>query len=198
MDSPSTKYSDAKIYKLVAPGTLDCYIGSTCSTLEKRLYQHNYACANITKTNQCQSLKLYEMSNKISIQLIELFPCKSKEELNMRERYWIENTPNVLNKNIPGRGWKERWESNKEHNSIKHKEYLKAHKEEIAEKRRSPEMRARENELRALRMQDPEYAKAQKERMSANKKIRVLCPHCKKEMNKNSLSDHIKRTHKQV
>ena len=104
----TSSYSEAKVYRLVAAGTVDVYIGTTCSSLEKRLYQHNFAVANPQTTRQCTACKLYEGGRAVSIELVENFPCANKQELNVRERWWIENTPNCINKNIPGQTWKER------------------------------------------------------------------------------------------
>ena len=101
-------YKDGKIYKLTATGTTDCYIGSTCSPLAKRLYSHNWCVANPDTQNQTAACKLYEGGRTVSIELVEDFSCTNKQELSARERYWIENTPTAINKNIPGQTWKER------------------------------------------------------------------------------------------
>jgi hypothetical protein len=34
---------------------------------------------------------------------LEKYPCKSKGELEARERYWLEDTENCVNKQIPTR-----------------------------------------------------------------------------------------------
>ena len=120
-------YEDAKIYRLIAvdtdggfvtspggmitrvwKGTEDVYIGSTCSSLKTRLHAHNFAAANPDSQTQSAACKLYEGGKKVVIELVENYPCKTKEELNARERYWIENTLTCINKNIPGQTWKER------------------------------------------------------------------------------------------
>ena len=101
-------YKDGKIYKLTATGTTDCYIGSTCSTLAKRLYSHNWCVANPDTQKQTAACKLYEGGRTVVIELVEDFPCTNKQELSARERHWIENTSTAVNKNIPGQTWKER------------------------------------------------------------------------------------------
>jgi hypothetical protein len=189
------KYSDGKIYKLVAAGSLDCYIGSTCGNLAQRLWHHNHAFNNKELQNQCSSNKLFELYGNVSIQLVETFPCKTKDELHKRERYWIEQTPSALNRNLPGQTWQERWEKNKEHNAAKHKEWLAANKEAIAAERATPEFRAKETAAHKTRLADPEYAKAFKEKRSAAKKVQVECSICKKMMNKSSLWEHNKKLH---
>lgn len=75
----------------------------------------------------CSSYKVLE-NNNFEIILIEAYPCKSKDELHKRERYWIENTE-CVNLNIPGRSDKEYREANKEI----HKIYKINNKERIRE-----------------------------------------------------------------
>ena len=94
-----------KIYKLVSFQTNKCYIGSTTvDYLSKRLTQHKchlekglLALTNIeiTKSDGCK------------IVLIENYPCNDTYELRARERYWIEQEPNYVNKMPPTRTKKE-------------------------------------------------------------------------------------------
>ena len=74
-------YQNGKIYRVVCEETQRVYIGSTCSTLIKRLYNHKNA-----KQTTCKDF----INPKIF--LIEDYPCDRKEQLLMRERYWMENT----------------------------------------------------------------------------------------------------------
>ena len=77
--------------------------------------------------------------------LIEDYPCERKEQLHARERYWIENSENVVNKMIPTRTIKEwaedhkdyldnyrktYYENNKERLQVVKKEYYENHKEQ--------------------------------------------------------------------
>ena len=73
-------YQNGKIYRIVCEETGRQYIGSTCSTLVKRLSNHkrsNCACKDFINPK---------------IFLIEDYPCDRKEQLLMRERHWMENT----------------------------------------------------------------------------------------------------------
>ena len=74
-------YKNGKIYRIVCEETGLQYIGSTCSTLVKRLSGHkrNKRCA-------CKDF----INPKIF--LIEDYPCDRKDQLLMRERYHMENT----------------------------------------------------------------------------------------------------------
>jgi hypothetical protein len=183
------KYADGKIYKLVAPGTLDCYIGSTCGKLQQRLWHHTHAYNNKGTQTQCSSYKLYDFCKDVSIQLVEVFPCASKAELEVRERYWIEQTPTSLNKNLPGQSWQERWEKNREHNIAKHKEWIAANHEKIAAQRAA--YAPIQKEKGKLREALPEN----RAKRNAAKKVIATCELCQKEMNKNSLWEHKKRVH---
>lgn len=142
-------YANAKIYRLVATGTLDVYIGSTCGNLNQRLWHHNYSASN-EKQRKTSSCKLYEDGRTVAIELVENFPCANNEELKLRERYWIENTPNCINTNVPGRTWKERWAANPTY-AERHKEYMKepAQVQKRKELRATDEWKAKEKARRA-------------------------------------------------
>lgn len=82
-------YSKGKIYKLVCE-TGKVYIGSTTLELYIRLSAHN------SKTNKCITKDFINPK----IQLIELFPCETKNELLWREREWFDKT-DCVNLNRP-------------------------------------------------------------------------------------------------
>ena len=120
MEEVSNKYHRGKIYKIVSNCCNDIYIGSTTeTTLAKRLSKHRGMFKNWKsgKGNYVSSYKIFEQSH-YDIVLIETYKCESKDELHSRERYWIENTANCINKYIPTRT---------------DKEYYTAHQKEIKE-----------------------------------------------------------------
>ena len=181
-------YSEGKIYKLYVTGVEEfCYIGSTITSLEKRMSVHMCQAKSETQT-KCYSLKLFEDDNEVVIELLENYPCDTKEELHARERYWIEQFPECLNKNLPGRDWKERWKKNREHNLQKHKEWVANNTEHIAEYNEGRRDISRAQEK-------ARYAAGYKEKRSEAKKVQVECPTCKKVMNKSSLWEHKKKLH---
>jgi len=120
-------FQSGKIYKLVSSSTDKIYIGSTIRTLDSRLYEHK------TKTNQSSS-RLF--GNDMDIVLIENYPCNSRYELEVRERYWIENTENVVNKTIPTRTRKEHYNDNIETLREYAREYRNINKDDINRKKR--------------------------------------------------------------
>ena len=118
-------YQDSKIYKIVSFSTDDVYIGSTCEKyLSNRLGGHrkDYKRYLNGKQHYITSYKLLE-TDDYDIILIENFPCNNKQELHARERYWIENTPNCVNKIVPNRTDKEYREDNND--KIKEKKIQK-------------------------------------------------------------------------
>lgn len=78
-----------KIYKISDNTSDDVYIGITKTKLSQRLATHKH-------TNKCMSYKIIERGN-FNVEVIEETDDKT------RERYWIENTENTVNKNIPCR-----------------------------------------------------------------------------------------------
>ena len=116
-------YSKAKIYKLICDATDDIYIGSTVCPLYKRLSTHK------CNGQKCRSSRLFQQGH-CDIISIEDYPCNRKEQLHARERYWMENSGNVINRALPTRTQKEYRNSNEEHWKEYDKQYYQAHKTE--------------------------------------------------------------------
>ena len=133
-------YSNAKIYKLVSDKTDMIYIGSTVRSLKERLKNHKSNFTNKKKTF-ITSKKLYELGGNISIELIKLFPCDCRKELELQESKYIREYKNIcVNKIIVGRTRKEWNEDNKEKILEQVKKYSKKYREDnkeiIKEKRK--------------------------------------------------------------
>jgi alpha-L-fucosidase len=202
-------YTSGKIYKIFVEGADEiCYIGSTINSLVHRLTEHRYS-AQSNAQYKFASTPFFQEGNNVLIELLEAFACNSKQELLAKEAEWLLRFPEAINKNTPildveTRLLKSRaiclknYYENREEKMAYATQYKKDNKERIAEQRATPEHRAHQNELVKKRMEDPEYAKAHKAKQSALKTAKVTCQHCQKEMNKNSLSDHIKRLHNPI
>ena len=115
-------YSKGKIYKVVCSETDRIYIGSTTQPLYKRLYGHKNMKSNVCMTKELKEPKIY---------LIEDFSCDRKEQLEARERHYIE-TLECVNMRIPTRTNTEYYreylknpENKKRHNEINKKSYDK-------------------------------------------------------------------------
>ena len=122
-------YSKGKIYKLVSNKTDDVYIGSCLVELSKRLSGHK------NKGNKSSSKKLFIDDAIITIVLIELYPCNTKNELKARELFYITNTSCInINKPFISESTGEEWA--KEYSKQYKKEYFATHKKQILEERK--------------------------------------------------------------
>ena len=130
-------YQQGKIYKLInheLPNLV--YYGSTTQTLNKRLQCHK---DDSKRTNN--SSKIMFSIGCPEIILLEYYPCETKQELEAKEREWIEGNE-CVNHYIPGRTQKEtielkkqHYQDNKEIYKLKNKKYRQDNNEKIKEKR---------------------------------------------------------------
>jgi hypothetical protein len=125
-------YQNGKIYKLVSFRTDKVYIGSTCEKLSVRKAKHKRSYNQFLsgKYHNVTSFELIKLGD-VDIVLLEEYPCENKEQLHKRERFYIENTNNCVNKKMPIQTRKEYREKNKEIIKQHKKEYYEEHKEEI-------------------------------------------------------------------
>lgn len=127
-------YANGKIYKLVNDELNLTYYGSTTSQLYKRLFNHKHQ----AKNKRFTSWKLFE-SGKVEIVLVEECPCENKEQLNRRERFYIENNE-CVNKLIPTRTAKEYkekyYKDNLEYFKEMNKKYRETHKDELVKSKK--------------------------------------------------------------
>ena len=87
-------YQNGKIYTIRCLNTNKCYVGSTTKDLLcKRLAEHVAAFKNwkINKKGFVSSIFIIKEGNYI-IELLEHFPCSSRNELTTRERFHIKKT----------------------------------------------------------------------------------------------------------
>ena len=99
-------YQNGKIYKLINSVDNEIYVGSTYTLLNVRMHKHKAMAKKRPNQLVYSHLNLVGWDN-IEIALVELFPCANKLELEIRERYWIEQLNPKLNKAIPTRSPKE-------------------------------------------------------------------------------------------
>ena len=141
------RYENGKIYKIVDVGYNKCYIGSTCESLSRRMSKHRDSFRKGTHDNTVHKIFHEFGLENCKIELIENYPCESKEELNRREGHYIKTT-DCINKLIAGRTNKEWREDNNEHyqqkkkewenNNVEHmKEWRKSYYEETKEKQKA-------------------------------------------------------------
>ena len=92
-------YELGKIYTIRSSETVGVYVGSTCDNLAKRFGGHKAS----YKLNQNVSSKHifdYGIENAY-IELLENYPCNSREELNKREGEQMRLMENCVNKIKP-------------------------------------------------------------------------------------------------
>ncbi len=134
-------YANGKIYKIVCNTSGLVYIGSTTSALSYRLNKHktHYTQFKTGKIKgQCTSFPLLEGGN-VKIELIEMFPCETKQQLLAQEGYHIKISE-CVNKLIPGRLTEEKQELTKTYNDayyIKNKEAITTQTKEYREKNKA-------------------------------------------------------------
>jgi hypothetical protein len=102
----ATSYANAKIYKIVSDKTHLLYVGATVQPLFRRFWGHRSKYNATLKGRRrvgCSSSSIMQYRDA-RIELIEMFPCENKLQLDKREAEFIaQNMPNVVNVNIPGR-----------------------------------------------------------------------------------------------
>ena len=135
--SESNKYQNGKIYKIWSLETDEIYVGSTCQPLHKRLHQHRID-ANKTRNN---NKKIYQEMNRLGkdvfrIELIEEYPCFTKNDLCKREGYWIREFKATLNKEIAGRTLQEYYKDNREQIILKQNMYNENNKKLVSNQKK--------------------------------------------------------------
>jgi hypothetical protein len=146
-EQDDNKYENGKIYEIVCYETGERYVGSTTHTLEVRLEQHTW------KNNSCCSKQIISRGNYY-IELIENYPCETKEELLWRERYYY-NTMECINIRAPIISVEER-------------------KENLKEIKQRPEVKARDRQQQKIRRNEPEAkAKAKAKRQTPEEKTKA-------------------------
>ena len=125
-------YQQGKIYKLYIGDLL--YIGSTAQPrLSLRLGQHKSKYNHWVKTGEkyYSSFELFKIGVP-TIELVELFPCGSKDELRAREGCH-QRANNCVNKIIAGRSQAEYYEENRQQLAKTMKVYYEANRQHISE-----------------------------------------------------------------
>ena len=111
METIDNKYANSKIYKLISQSHPELvYYGSTIQKLCVRMCGHR---ADFKQNNKNITSKQVMQFEDAQIILVINFPCHSKDELNAAEADYIRNNE-CVNKQIPGRTYKQYREDNKE------------------------------------------------------------------------------------
>jgi len=133
-----SKYQNGKIYKITSEQSDKYYIGSTIQKLCDRLGRHisDYTIYSQGNGKYISSFELIK-NDDYKIELIELFPCEDRQELERREgELQLQNIDVIVNKKIAGRTDKEWREENKVEIAKKKKIYKETNKIEISKKQK--------------------------------------------------------------
>ena len=124
-------------YKITSTNTDKIYVGSTEKDINERLNQHETH-YRLFKDGKCRYITSFEILEykDYKIELLENKICESKEERNTVECNYIINTPNTVNKHLPGRTPEQYYQDNKQELNELHRQYYNDNKEQIDEYQR--------------------------------------------------------------
>jgi len=186
-------YQRGKIYKIIDNITGKVYFGSTIEpTLAKRLTKHisNFKYYKQGKGSYFSSFEIFENNDYVII-LVELFPCGSRDELLMRERYWIDNNE-CINKNRPittieeKQQYQEQYQQeHKDEIQQQRKEHYQEHKIEILEKVKQYN-KEHKNEKQQYNKQ---HYQDNKEEINKKQLQKITCE-CGREIRKGDIAKH--------
>lgn len=186
-------YKNGKIYKILDLTNDNFYIGSTTKMyLSQRLEKHRTQYKDYLKgIGRCVSSYKIISNKNYKIYLLENAPCVSKDELRMREQYWLDrlNCIKLVNKNRAFRteqNKKEYYENNKKIVLEKQKEYYENNKEKIAEKHKEYYEKNKEKIAETKK----QYREKNKEKIAEKKKENVQCSRCNAIVRKYYLKKH--------
>ena len=153
-------YKNGKIYSIRSYQTDEIYIGSTCSPLNKTIWNHKakYKQYLNDKSHYLTSFEILKYDDYY-IELIELYPCNSKIELHKKQGEYIRDM-DCVNKVMPGRTNKESCKQYRETNKNKIKEKGKIY---------------RENNKEKISLKGKIYREKNKEKISLKNKKTMIC-----------------------
>ena len=163
------KCQNGKIYKIADAENTKCYIGSTISSLSKRMGKHrsDYKLYKSGLFNNISSFGLFDEFGleNCKIELIENFPCSSREELNVREGFFIQSNE-CVNKQVAGQTTGEWYQKNKDIIREKGLQYRLDNRDAILERKK----RYREHNKDTIAEGKKKYYENNKSAISAKQK----------------------------
>lgn len=130
----TNKYQNGKIYKIVDINYEKCYFGSTIQPLSKRMDGHRRAYQKY-KAGLSDYVSSYSMFDEYGvsnckIELVETYPCNSKEELSKQEGLYIKEHV-CVNKKVEGRTPSEYYLAYKGGIDQQHRDYYHNNKDKV-------------------------------------------------------------------
>lgn len=167
-------YQNGKIYTIRSRSRPDLvYIGSTTQSLAMRFGGHNrdYRCWLRGKGDDVTSFRVIEIGDAY-VELLENFPCNSREELHAREGHHMREI-DCVNRFIAGRTKAEYYQDNREAIALTMKQYYEDNAEEI-------------------KAQMKQYYQDNSERLKAKWNERVECTYCDTTFTRGNKAQHFK------
>ena len=97
-----------RVYKIIAPGVDQVYVGSTCQTLKARLSDHRSVMKRWLAGKRCYCTSFQILAHEhATIELVEVCEFTDKSILHQRETHWIEELQ-AVNKYKPPTGLSQR------------------------------------------------------------------------------------------
>lgn len=155
-----SKYQNGRVYKIVSSGGV--YVGSTIYPLEYRLRTH-LSSLNSYKAGKIRYITVHDVLDYDDVDIIQLefYPCDYREQLLLREKYWI-NQIECVNKCNPIREEGDAQEYHREYH-----QKMKNDPDYIAMRKRcqnKPEQKIKKRDYERKRRQtDEEHAERRRE-----------------------------------
>lgn len=191
-----SNYQNGLIYEIKCNKTELVYVGSTVD-LPLRMNKHTSA-HKVWKEGKvsepdCRSTMVLEL-NDFSSSIIEVYPCNTKKELQMREKVYILAYKELMgelcvNHNIPCRTHAEYYAANRDKILAHTKAYALAHK---AEKSAYNTMYYHQD-AQKQRDRVKKYREANSELVHAKKAERIECEYCGDMVQRQGKARHQKR-----
>jgi hypothetical protein len=186
------KYGNSVIYKICCKdeSITDCYVGSTVD-FGGRKRDHKHKCNNVKSTQYNYPVYRFIRDNgnfdNWNFEILENYPCRNKESLVKKERFWFEKLGAKLNSQYPQRSLKEYYQDNKEQFLEQRKQYYKENKEEMSMKMK----KYRKNNSEKIKEKKKDYYNKNSEKIKEKTREKVECP-CGSVVTKVNLSTHKK------
>ena len=140
-------YKCAKVYAIVGEDGMEVYVGSTCSPLYKRWWEHRHSAKRYPNRDIYKYISENGGFEKFRIILVEEYSCENRDQLRRREGEHIKRLNPVGNRNVAGRTKQEYYQDNqevflenrrqyREQNPEYWRQYHEQNRETINEKRR--------------------------------------------------------------
>ena len=168
---PYNKYHNGTIYNITDIAYAECYIGSTVQPVCNRMSEHRKDYKRFKNGGKGMEYRSFVLFDKhgvenCKIELIESYPCESREELTKREGYWIQLNEGCVNKQIAGRNKKQYYQDTVDVWREYHKHYRETNKDKIRSQHQEHYDNNKEEILSALK----EYYLVNKDKILARSK----------------------------